>query len=220
MDRKHKTILIVGNSTAKYEKLCSILDNSYQLVPAATGAEAISYLNNNPLNPDLILASYQMPVINGLELLQALKESPIFNNIPFILTFDEVDNEGISRSIASGVDEVLIYPLVSDIVQKRVSNCIKLNPVAHYKNIMEKVVENEVDRCSKELGVCTCSICRNDLICLSLNLLPTKYVNTDKGELFSKLDKLSGNFQAKVLSAIATASETVKKTPRHPKNNR
>lgn len=218
MDKKNKTILIVGNSTAKYEKLCSILDNSYQLVSAATGAEAIAYLNNHPLNPDLILASYQMPVINGLELLQALKESPIFHNIPFMLVFDDMDSEGISTSLASGADEILIYPLNDDIVRKRISNCIKLYPVKHYRNIMEKVVENEVDRCISELGVCTCSVCRNDLICLSLNLLPTKYVNTDKGELFSKLDKLSGSFQTKVLAAIATASETVKKSPRHTKN--
>lgn len=218
MDKKNKTILIVGNSTAKYEKLCSILDDSYQLVSAATGAEAIAYLNNHPLNPDLILASYQMPVINGLELLQALKESPIFHNIPFMLIFDDIDSEGISLSIASGADEILIYPLNDDIVRKRISNCIKLYPVKHYRNIMEKVVENEVDRCINELGVCTCSVCRNDLICLSLNLLPTKYVNTDKGELFSKLDKLSGSFQTKVLAAIATASETVKKSPRHTKN--
>ncbi len=217
MDKKIETILIVGNSTSKYDELCNILSDDYKLVSAATGAEAISYLNNSPLNPDIILASYQMPVINGLELLEAIKDSPIFKKIPFILIFDEEDDNAITSAIAAGVDEVLVRPLLGAIVKKRIRNCIKLYPVLHYKNVMEKVVENEVDNSIKEIGVCTCPVCRNDLICLSLNLLPTKYVNTDKGELYSRVDKLSNTFRTKVLAAIVTAAETVKTHPRHTK---
>ena len=219
MEKKNETILIVGNSTSKYDELCNILSDEYRLVSAATGAEAISYLNNSPLNPDIILASYQMPVINGLELLEALKDSPIFNKIPFILIFDEVNDDAVSSAIAAGANEVLIRPFLGQIVKKRIQNCIKLYPVFHYKNVMEKVVENEVDNSIKEIGVCNCPVCRNDLICLSLNLLPTKYVNTDKGELYSRVDKLSGTFRTKVLAAIVTAAETVKTHPRHNKTS-
>lgn len=218
MDKKIETILVVGTSTTKYEELRSILSNEYQLVSVATGAEAIAYLNNTPLNPNLILASYQMPVINGLELLQAIKDSPIFKKIPYILIFDEADNGLISSAIDFGADEILVRPFITNVLQKRIHNCIKLYPVQHYKNIMEKVVQNEVDDCIKNLGICTCPVCRNDIICLSLNLLPTKYVYTDKGELYSKVDKLSNSFQARVIAAITTAAETVKKNPRHTKN--
>lgn len=83
------------------------------------------------------------------------------------------------------------------------------------KNITEDLVIAEVDTCIHELDMCTCPICRNDLIALALNNLPPRYVNTEKGSLFSKLDTLSFVSQAQVTTAIANAAEIIKKYPKH-----
>lgn len=72
------------------------------------------------------------------------------------------------------------------------------------KNIMETLVIDEVNQCIDRLGMCTCPTCRNDLIALTLNALPPKYVNTEKGEAFSKVERLSVAFQAQVTACIVT----------------
>jgi competence protein ComFB len=65
-------------------------------------------------------------------------------------------------------------------------------------------------------GVCKCELCIEDMQCLALNKLPTKYVSTSKGELFSKIDQQM-IFQNKtdIDFAIFNAIEFVNHRPRH-----
>ena len=57
-------------------------------------------------------------------------------------------------------------------------------------NIMERVVQSKLETYLPDSGCCSCDICVGDIKCLALNKLPPKYVNTPKGELFSKVDQL------------------------------
>ncbi|MDD6057488.1 MAG: late competence development ComFB family protein [Clostridiales bacterium] len=82
-------------------------------------------------------------------------------------------------------------------------------------NIMETLVANEINGCINNLGICTCDICRNDLMALTLNALPPKYVNTEKGAALSKAKQLCFDFQAQIITEITAASEIIKKSPRH-----
>lgn len=91
----------------------------------------------------------------------------------------------------------------------------KTNEPIHCTNIMESLVIEEVEDCISRLNMCTCPTCRNDLIALTLNMLPPKYVNTEKGAALSKVEKLSMDFQAQIITCITSASEIVKKHPRH-----
>ena len=50
---------------------------------------------------------------------------------------------------------------------------------------------------------------------IALNRLPTKYVVTDKGELFAKVDNLRGQFDADLITAITQAAMIVGKNPKH-----
>lgn len=217
MGNTKNTILIVDDSAKNRSELMGIFSSDYQIIEADSGAAAITYLNNAIALPALILADYQMPAINGLELLQALKESSIFRGIPVILLFDSSEENLIDPALASGADEIFVRPLHISLLKKRVNNMIELHPPVYYKNIMELLVVDEVEQCIGDLGICTCMTCRNDLIALTLNHLPPKYVNTDKGAALSKADKLSASAQAQIITCIASAAEVVKKYPRHKK---
>ncbi len=217
MDYTRTTLLIVNDSVEKREALKAVFASGYDIIEAGSGAEAITYLNNAATLPGLILTSYDMPAINGIELLQALKESSIFKQIPVVLLFEETETDMVDTALCSGANEVFVYPLHSALLKKRVENMIALFPPVFYKNMMETLVVEEVDNCIEDLGICTCMTCRNDLIALTLNHLPPKYVNTDKGAAFSKVEKLSASSRAKIITSIASAAEVVKKHPRHKK---
>lgn len=85
----------------------------------------------------------------------------------------------------------------------------------HYTNVVEDIVKVKVLETMREMNVCTCEKCVSDVIALTLNSLPPKYVVTEKGNLFSKLAAYENQYSTDVTSAIVQACIAVNKIPRH-----
>jgi len=83
------------------------------------------------------------------------------------------------------------------------------------KNYMEYLVEMNLDHIAEGLGCCLCEKCRADITALALNHLPSKYVVSDEGEVFTKMSALQQQAEIDVTSAIMQAALTVSKNPRH-----
>ncbi len=83
------------------------------------------------------------------------------------------------------------------------------------KNYMEDIVNMLIDHVLKDVDVCKCRKCMLDITAMALNQLPPKYIVTEKGELFSKINTLRQQFEVDVVSAITKASVVVKGMPRH-----
>lgn len=84
-----------------------------------------------------------------------------------------------------------------------------------YHNIMEDLVVDEYNRTAGTLKSCTCDNCRADTIAYALNQLPTKYVATRKGEVYSKTYILRNQHYADVVAALTKATKVVQNNPRH-----
>lgn len=80
---------------------------------------------------------------------------------------------------------------------------------------MEAVVFNLMDGVLKDFNCCTCKKCTLDIAALALNDLPSKYVVTEKGEVYVKIKALQQQFEVDVISAIIKAAVIVKRNPRH-----
>jgi competence protein ComFB len=83
------------------------------------------------------------------------------------------------------------------------------------KNHMEEVVFNQMKYVLEDIKVCKCEKCRMDIAAIALNELPPKYVVTEKGVLFSKIDSLQQQFEIGVTAAIIRAALIVKRSPWH-----
>ena len=83
------------------------------------------------------------------------------------------------------------------------------------KNSMEELASSILKEAIKDIDVCKCEKCMKDILALTLNALPPKYVVTEKGELYSKVNLLRQQFDVVVITAITKASEIVKQHPRH-----
>lgn len=88
-----------------------------------------------------------------------------------------------------------------------------------YKNYMEEIVLGYLDDILKEINMCHCDRCKLDIVAKALNDLPAKYVVTQKGEIYSKIDKLKTQFEVDVITAITKAAIIVKRNPNHNANN-
>ena len=86
------------------------------------------------------------------------------------------------------------------------------------RNHMEEVVFNQMKSVLNGVDVCKCEKCSMDIAAIVLNELPAKYVVTDKGVLFSKIDALQSQFEIGVTAAIVRAAQIVQKKPMHDLN--
>ncbi|MEG1448764.1 MAG: late competence development ComFB family protein [Oscillospiraceae bacterium] len=87
-----------------------------------------------------------------------------------------------------------------------------------YQNIMEQVVEKELDALLPSLDVCNCDRCKNDIVAYALNQLPAKYIVSDKGYLYAKIQTAYLQYEVDVMQAITRAAKVVRDNPRHNEN--
>jgi len=83
------------------------------------------------------------------------------------------------------------------------------------KNYMEACVGDLLISVLDGLNACKCDNCVMDILAISLNSLPTKYVVTKRGELYTKISNLQNQFDVDIVAAIAKASVIVSRNPRH-----
>lgn len=88
------------------------------------------------------------------------------------------------------------------------------------RNYIELAVEEAVDEVmhmyqKKNPDFCTCERCKLDIMAIALNSLPTKYVVTHNGGIFTKvaLEQVTG--RAQISAAIGNACKIVHANPRH-----
>ncbi|MDD2483749.1 MAG: late competence development ComFB family protein [Eubacteriales bacterium] len=82
-------------------------------------------------------------------------------------------------------------------------------------NLSEKLALEMVDEVMERLNVCTCPICKNDILALALNSLTHNYVTTDAGRQYMLLDVYRKQYETDVVAALTKACVRVKAAPKH-----
>lgn len=81
---------------------------------------------------------------------------------------------------------------------------------------MENAVFNVLnDVLKKRDDICKCEKCRMDIAAISLNNLQPKYVVTEKGELYTKVNEMEVQFEADIIKEIVKAINIVSRTQKH-----
>jgi competence protein ComFB len=83
------------------------------------------------------------------------------------------------------------------------------------KNYMEECIDYMLVTVLKDLECCQCEHCVNDIKAIALNMLPTKYVVSKKGEVYARINSFINQFDVDMLTALTKASEIVRENPRH-----
>lgn len=106
------------------------IDPSFSIVFAANGSEILNYLEKNSHQhlPCLILLDYNMPGLNGVEILKELKSREHFNAIPKIIWSTSRSTNYRDVCLQLGAHEYLVKPSnVNDLVETcryMLSTCI------------------------------------------------------------------------------------------------
>lgn len=90
-----KKILVVDDSGAVLRSVKEWLEDTYQIALANSGAMAIKYLATN--RPDLVLLDYEMPVVDGSQVLEMIRTEMDFSDIPVIFLTSKNDKASIMK---------------------------------------------------------------------------------------------------------------------------
>ena len=119
-------ILIVDDSEMNREILTDMLEGEYDIMEASNGKEAVSLLNKCNTEISLVLLDMQMPVMNGIEVLDVMEKNGWLADIPVIMISAEDNDEVIHKAYELGVTEFIRRPFDQLIVQKRCQNIVNL----------------------------------------------------------------------------------------------
>ena len=90
-----KKILVVDDSGTMLRNVKGWLEDKYQVILANSGAMAIKYLAIN--RPDLVLLDYEMPVVDGRQVLEMIRTESEFSDIPVIFLTSKNDRDSIIK---------------------------------------------------------------------------------------------------------------------------
>lgn len=85
------------------------------------------------------------------------------------------------------------------------------------RNLTEELVKDVLERmlAHNKDDICTCEKCRGDMMAITLNEIPSKYVSTTKGEAYAKLDEMNVQYRADVVTVMSKAMKKVAENPQH-----
>lgn len=114
-------ILIVDDSTPMRAVIKKIVKASGfevgQFFEAVNGREALKVLNQEWI--DLVLTDYNMPDMNGLELVEEMKKDDDLKSIPAVMITTEGSRERVEEFMAKGVIDYIKKPFTPEQIKQK-----------------------------------------------------------------------------------------------------
>ena len=112
------TCLVVDDSTVIRKIATRILEaNGFTTVQAEDGSIALEACK--AAMPDVVLLDWNMPVMNGLEFLIALRQLPNGGTPKVVFCTTETEFDRITEAMANGADEYIMKPFDEDILMSK-----------------------------------------------------------------------------------------------------
>jgi CheY-like chemotaxis protein len=112
--KKSKTIFLADDDADDrflIKEAANEIDPSVNFVEAENGSDLIDKIESDQTpDPSLIVVDMNMPVMNGLETVEAIRSNPELDEVPMVMLSTSSDPDLASKAINSGANEVLVKP--------------------------------------------------------------------------------------------------------------
>ena len=107
-----RKVLVVDDNPDSVTIMRGILENrGYEVVAANTGSEALDLLRRETV--DVVLLDVMMPEMNGMEVLQRIKENVVTGGLPVILVTAKTHDEDLLSGYQYGADYYITKPFTA-----------------------------------------------------------------------------------------------------------
>jgi two-component system, chemotaxis family, chemotaxis protein CheY len=108
--------LILDDSRAMRMILRRIMHSAgFEVAEAADGRQGLDVLAGGPL-PDVALVDWNMPGIDGLGFVNAVRDNPDYRPMTLMMVTTESEHDQVVRALAAGAHEYIIKPFTADAI--------------------------------------------------------------------------------------------------------
>ena len=119
------TVLVVEDNEMNRMMLVSFLEDTYQVLEAENGREALEILQNSRNKISAVIVDLIMPEMNGYEFLKVYSSSPELLNVPVIVSTGEEGEDVEIECLGYGAWDFIRKPYNPHIIRFRVKNVIE-----------------------------------------------------------------------------------------------
>lgn len=88
------------------------------ILDAENGSQAFQTATTQPI--DMIISDFNMPQMDGLGLLRAVRGHPAVRKVPFILVTGRGDNALVVSAAQAGVNNYIVKPFTSEMLREKI----------------------------------------------------------------------------------------------------
>lgn len=115
-------ILVVDDSTIIHKAIKSYVENVYDVSTAISGAAALRFLQAKEVNA--ILLDYEMPEMDGPEVLTQIRNNPLTANIPVVFLTGVNDTSKIQKALMLKPDGYLLKPIDKNVLMDKLKEIL------------------------------------------------------------------------------------------------
>ena len=86
----------------------------YEVVAAGNGQEALNILESDEQNINLVLLDWNMPVLNGIDVIKKMRADSRLKSIPVLMVSTESEEDRIKQAMDAGAQGYLTKPFTPE----------------------------------------------------------------------------------------------------------
>ncbi len=103
-----RILVIDDEEMVRYAVAMILQSEGWETVQAADGQEGLAKARQTP--PDIIVCDLNMPVMDGFEVLTAVRSDPTLQAVPFLVITGQTGHGYEKRALETGAEAVLLKP--------------------------------------------------------------------------------------------------------------
>jgi len=112
--------LIIDDSRAMRRILRQIVEPlGFSILEAGDGQQGLDQLEQNWPGIELSLVDWNMPVMNGLDFVKAVRANDQYRHMKLMMVTTETESAQMARALMAGVDEFVMKPFTSEILVEK-----------------------------------------------------------------------------------------------------
>lgn len=118
-------LLVVDDSSTMRRIIKNTLArlNYKDVLEGADGVEGWDALNNNP-DVEMLITDWNMPEMNGLELVKKVRSDERFTDLPIIMVTTEGGKSEVITALKAGVNNYIVKPFTPQVLKEKLGAVI------------------------------------------------------------------------------------------------
>jgi two-component system chemotaxis response regulator CheY len=124
-----KALVVDDSKTIRMIIKRILLELGFEVCEAGNGVEALKVLDTQKTAVSLVLADWNMPEMNGLELVKSLRQNPEFASMKILMVTTETEIGQMTSALEAGANEYVMKPFTKDILVEKLE-LVGISPVS------------------------------------------------------------------------------------------